>query len=361
MGTSNGMNKKNIAFIIIVCILFSWTFDVLVGRYVTAKISTWPLLNRLKILSPQTPIVITNRETVRVSDSGDVQQAATDVKSKISLIVYINDETLFVSGGALNLTSDGGFLTAASALADKTKKYLVLLSDGRSAEIKESAVDPATSLVFLKADLNGVPTVNFGNANELKPGEKIVFVHNSIQNFNDQVSLGLVNYSQSDIQQRIFNSDYPRRGFGAEVPGNLLLPGQVIIDTSGEAVGIWNGQDIISSDVIKQAQNLYFKNTKQISRPAFGFSYSIITPNENRLGGLPEGALVKNVEAVSAARRGGLLLGDVIVSVDGNKISENSLLEELLNKYSAGSQVNLSVRRGKQDISLVLTAAELKP
>jgi S1-C subfamily serine protease len=116
--------------------------------------------------------------------------------------------------------------------------------------------------------------------------------------------------------------------------------------------------------LINKLQNpriLVFKNTKQISRPAFGFSYSIITPNENRLGGLPEGALVKNVEAVSAARRGGLLLGDVIVSVDGNKISENSLLEELLNKYSAGSQVNLSVRRGKQDISLVLTAAELKP
>src|SRR5476649_2835008 len=103
------MSKLQITKIVILSVLITFALNILVGRFFTAKISTWPVLNRLKILSPQAPIVINNHETFRVSDSGDAVAAANDIKSKLSSVVLVNGSNLTYLGTALNLTSDGSF------------------------------------------------------------------------------------------------------------------------------------------------------------------------------------------------------------------------------------------------------------
>src|SRR5580704_17610360 len=109
------MSKKQAFGIIIIAVLASWLFNVSLGRSLTAKLSTWPLLNQWKILSLQSPIVINKRQTVRVSDSGDIAAAASDMKSKISSIALVNASSTSFLGTAVNLTSDGSFVTAAAS------------------------------------------------------------------------------------------------------------------------------------------------------------------------------------------------------------------------------------------------------
>lgn len=354
------MSKKQASIIIIIAILAGWLFNVTVGRSLTAKLSTWPLLNRWKILSPQAPIVINNRQTVRVSDSGDIAAAVNDVKSKISSVALVNGSTVTSAGTAINLTSDGSFVTAASTFKPKIQGiYYVVLNDGTSAKITATASDTATSLVFFKASLNNVPAANLDSSKDLSVGDKILFAQDSLQNFYVKSLAGQVNFSQKDVEGQTFFSDFPGRSFGSSA-GGLLAPGQALVNTNGNIVGIWNGSNIISSDVLKTAMNLYFNNPQKIQRPSFGFSYSIITQSDSRLSGLPEGANILEVDANSPARTAGLLAGDVVTSVNGQAVKEPSPLEEMLEQFKPGSQMALTVMRKDQTLDLNFTVGELK-
>ena len=139
-----------------------------------------------------------------------------------------------------------------------------------------------------------------------------------------------------------------------------MAPGQAVINTNGDIVGVWNGTEVISSDVLKQAVALYFNNAQAIKRPQFGFSYQMITENNSKLTGVPEGALVKETVFPSAARLGGLIAGDVIIAVSEEPVRQDAPLEEILQKYKAGDQIYLTVLRKNETLNLSLTAGELK-
>lgn len=324
-----------------------------------AKLSTWPLLNKWKILSPQAPIVITTKETVRVSDGQDVQQAISQIKSKISAVVALDNGNPIVMGTAANLTSDGAFVTAQTSFAGKTTdSYFVVLNDGRQAQITEKVSDLGTSLVFFKASLDSVPVAGLASSKDLALGDKLVFVQGSLENFSAKIDSGIVSTVQNDVQGQTFQSDYPSRSYYT-VSDAPLSPGEALADTGGELAGLWNGTKIISSDVLKQASDLYFADSQKITRPAFGFSYSIITKNESKLSGQSEGAKVLETGPSSAARQAGLLPGDIITAINSQVVSEDSLLEEVLQKFKPGDLLTLSINRKSQPLALTFTAGDL--
>lgn len=325
-----------------------------------AKLSTWPVLNRWKILSPQAPIVITNYQTVRTSDSGDAAQAAAQVKSKLSTLVLVNGGTVTVVGSAVNLTSDGSFVGALASFSGKQAGvYMVVLGDGTSAPLTQTATDSATSLVFFKAALNNVPVPSLGDSAAAAVGDKIFFVQNSLQDYTARVGGAMVQTAQGDVEGQVSQSDYPRRGFYAPA-GFALALGEAAVDQNGNLMGIWNGNVLISADVLKTAMALYYGGQSQVIRPAFGFSYQIITQNDSKLSGSPQGAMVKSVLPFSAARLAGLLPDDIIVSASGQAITQTSPLEPILEAQIPGSSLSLSVSRGKQTLALTLTAGKLK-
>ncbi|MFA5991592.1 MAG: S1C family serine protease [Candidatus Doudnabacteria bacterium] len=353
------MNKKKITVLIIVCVLTGWVFNVLMGRFLTAKLSTWPVLNRMQLLSPQAPIVINNKETIRVSDSGDVTLAVAGIKSKTSTVVLVTPGQVQVLGSAINLTSNGDFVTGNATFLKSVGDFYVVLNDGRSAKITAQEKDAATALVYFKASLDNVPTANFGNSSELAPGDKVVLVQKSLQNFYNKAYLTTVVGAQKDIAGTIFNSDFLKRGFSAG-SDEAWISGEVAVNANGEVVGIYNGLWLVSSDVLKQSLSLYLSSPNKISRPAFGFSYVAVTPVENKLVGVTEGIKISEVENVSAAHNAGLLVGDVIVQIDNRQTNAEVLPEEILQQYKPNDKITLKVSRKSQIINLTIIPSELK-
>ncbi len=353
------MTKSQYSKVILITVVLTLFFDLFLGRYVLAKISTLPVLNRLKILSPQAPIVINNKETVRVSDSGDAVSSANSAKSKISTIVVLsNNGSVTVTGSAINLTSDGTFLTGSKSIAKDFASYFVILSDGRNAKITSAITDPATGLLFVRAGITNVPVANFSESKDLSVGEKVLFVHNSVQNFISKGLLSFVTASEKDIQGQVFSSDFPKMSFGASAT-NILLSGEVLVNTSAEVVGIWNGENIVASTNIKKALALFYNNNEKIIRPSYGFTYSIITQNESKLTGVKTGALVKDITSANT-KLGGLINGDIILRVDNDNISEDLTLEEVLQKYKPGDKITFNIFRKNSEITLSIIAGELK-
>lgn len=353
------ISKTKIFQIILIAVVCAWVFDVFLGRSLTAKISTLPLLNRWKILNPQTPIVINNRETVRVEKSGDEVEAIAGIKTKTSLIILVGSGgSVTVTGAAINLTSDGGFVTGSSSFAKNQGNYFVVLSDGRSAKITGQVSDPTTSLEFFKAEINKVPLASLAESKNLNVGDKVIFVNNSLQNFFSKAAISRVVASQKDIAGQTFLADYPRNSFAAQA-NSPLLSGQALIDANADIVGIWNGSNIIPSNLLKSAMGLFFADNQKITRPSFGFSYAIITANESKLGLLAEGALVKDASGLSA-KQAGMLPGDIITRFDNADISQNIFMDEILQKYKPGDVAAVNVIRAGKNIMLKLTVGELK-
>lgn len=353
------MNKKQIVLLIVVCVLASWLFNLLAGRFLTAKLSTWPVLNRMQFLSPQAPIVINNRETIRVSDSGDVALAVTGIRSKTSSVAQVVGGAVLVTGNAINLTSNGDFVTGNATFAKSAGEYYVVLNDGRSAKIILQKKDLSTGLVYFKAALDNVPTANFGNSADLSAGDKVVMVQKSLQNFYNKAYLSTVSSAQKDIAGILFNSDYLKRGFVADF-GPSRGSGEAAVNTAGEVVGIYNGSWLVSSDVLKQSISLYLGSPDKIVRPAFGFSYLNIISVESKLAGIEQGMLVKEVQNPSAAHSAGLLPGDIIVQINDRQINGDVVPEEILQQYKPGEKIVVRVSRKTQAINLTLTPTEFK-
>ncbi|ROR73487.1 S1C family serine protease [Bogoriella caseilytica] len=77
-------------------------------------------------------------------------------------------------------------------------------------------------------------------------------------------------------------------------------------------------------------------------------------------GGFTAGALVTEVEAGSPADGAGLEPGDVITAVEGRRISDSRALTAVIREYPAEQEVDLTVDRGGEEITLqaTLSAAE---
>lgn len=67
-----------------------------------------------------------------------------------------------------------------------------------------------------------------------------------------------------------------------------------------------------------------------------------------------EGVLVRSVEKGSAADKGGLKAGDVIVRIGTEKLSDRSDLVRLLQKHRSGGRLNLGVVRDKREQSFTV-------
>ncbi|MBN4054744.1 PDZ domain-containing protein [Nitrospira defluvii] len=68
-----------------------------------------------------------------------------------------------------------------------------------------------------------------------------------------------------------------------------------------------------------------------------------------------DGAIVTRVQFGSPAMKGGLLEGDLIISLGGEKIQDAKALKKTLSDISPGSRIDLVIIRNRQEEDLEIT------
>ena len=275
-----------------------------------------------------------------------------------------NQQILTASGSGVIIADDGYIVTNNHVVQD-AEKIEVTLNNKRAFFAKIIGTDPSTDLALLKIDAKELPTVKYGNSDNVRIGEWVLAVGNPF-NLTSTVTAGIVSAKARNINILGKNSnESPIESFiqtdAAVNPGNS---GGALVNTKGELVGInaaiasstgsYTGYSfaIPVNIVRKVVEDL--KNYGIVQRAFLGVSIAEIDEKlaENKklngLKGVYIGAVTKNGSAIKA----GIKEGDILTVVNGKNINSNSELLETIGQYHPGDKVLVGILRDDKPMEI---------
>ncbi|TXG57543.1 hypothetical protein EZV62_015372 [Acer yangbiense] len=232
----------------------------------------------------------------------------------------------------------------------------ILASEGVQKNFEGTLVgaDRAKDLAVLKVEASEdlLRPIKVGQSSSLKVGQQCLAIGNPF-GFDHTLTVGVV----SGLNRDIFSKTGVTIGGGIQTdaainPGNSGGP---LLDSKGNLVGINTAiftQTGTSAGVVRAGLNVD------------------IAPDlvANQLN-VRNGALILQVPGNSLAAKAGLqptargfagniILGDIIVAVDGKRVKSKAELSKALDDYNVGEKVILKIQRGNEDLELPIILEE---
>lgn len=267
-------------------------------------------------------------------------------------------------GSGFIISADGYILTNNHVIAD-ADEIIVRLSDRSELKAKLIGTDPRTDVAVLKVDGKDLPVVKLGNSDKLKVGAWVLAIGSPF-GFDHSVTAGIVSakgrnlpnenyvpFIQTDVAINPGNSGGPLFNLAGEVVG---INSQ-IFTRSGGFMGLSFAIPIdVALDVANQ-----LKSGGKVSRGWLGVVIQEVNKDIAESFGLdkPAGALVAQVLDDGPAAKGGLQVGDVIQSMNGQPVIMSADLPHLVGNLKAGSKASLEIVRDGKHKTIDLTVGAL--
>ena len=208
--------------------------------------------------------------------------------------------------------------------------------------------------------MSQIRTAALGDSDSLRVGEQVVAIGNAL-GYGQSVTTGIVSATNRVLTTAADNSaDSTTASYiqmdAAINPGNS---GGALVNMRGEVIGI-NSAKLASTEVegmgyaipITRASSIIntlmnestLVRVDEANRGSLGITATTVPSSVTEAYGIPTGVYVSDVTAGSAAESAGLRRGDVITAVDGRSVTDVSGLQDLLQYYSAGQTVTLTVQ-----------------
>jgi serine protease Do len=285
-----------------------------------------------------------------------------------------------VGGGTgFIITSDGLILTNKHVVEDEEADYTVLTNDGEKISAEVIARDPIQDIAILKIDKTGLSTIQLGNSDEIKTGQTVIAIGNSLGEFSNTVSVGVISglrrsitaindYGESEELSEVIQTD------AAINQGNSGGP---LLNLKGEAIAInvamaqmaENVGFALPINIVKRDVDQVIREGK-ITYPFLGVRYILITPEvqkENNLS-VGHGALIVRGENMSdlavvpgsPADKADLEENDIILEINGEKINSDNPLADVIQEYGIGERISLKILHKGEEKEIQVELEERK-
>ncbi len=256
-------------------------------------------------------------------------------------------------GSGVVISPDGLVVTNNHVLGDDVAEVTVTVGNQRDLRAKIIGVDSWTDLALLKIEATGLPVIPWGDSSKLKVAEWVLAVGNPFS-LNQTVTLGIVSaLGRANVGITAYE-DFIQTD-AAINPGNS---GGALINARGELIGIntaifsqSGGYQGIGFAVPSNLVRRVIKDLGefgQVRRGSIGLVE--VMPLNSRLADelrapRTDGVVVNQMARASAAYRGGLQPGDVILSVNGQAIADPSQFMRVIADTPIGSTVRIEILR----------------
>ena len=246
----------------------------------------------------------------------------------------------------------------------------VTFADGNSVEANIKGTDSEYDVAVVAVPLDSISedtkkaisVATLGDSTELKVGEPAIAIGNAL-GYGQSVTTGVIsalNRSVSETDQttgettessvKLIQTD------AAINPGNS---GGALVNASGEVIGINSsklvgdsvegvGYAIPISDVSDLIENLMNQETKtkvaEADQGAIGIKGMSVSTEYSQQLNMPEGVYVSEVTKGGGAEKAGMTRGCIITGINGTKVSSMDDLQEQLQYYAKGDEVELTIQ-----------------
>jgi S1-C subfamily serine protease len=276
-------------------------------------------------------------------------------------IVAVHARHRFSSGGVV---WGPGVIVTADHTIKRDEEIKVTLPGGQTAPAKLAGRDPGTDLALLSVDGETPPMPEFAPTESLQPGNIVLAVARSTEG-GLSATMGVVSTVSGPTRTwRGGSLDQLIRLDITLFPGSS---GGAVVDTQGRVIGIASsalsriaGIAIPVKTVDRTADELARKG--YIARGYLGVALQRVSLPEHLRGTLrspaASGLMILTVEPGGPAEKAGVLLGDILISLDGKPLGEADDLQEALRPESVGRAVNALVLRGGSPAELQIKVGE---
>ncbi len=278
------------------------------------------------------------------------------------------------AGSGVIVDAVKGYILTNNHVVENAEEIEIVLTDNRSLKAKVVGSDPGTDIALLQVENpKGLVQMKLGNSDQVQVGDFVLAIGNPF-GLQHTVTSGIVSalgrsginpdgyedFIQTDASINPGNSG----GALVNLRGELVGINSAIFSNSGGNIGIGFA---IPVNIAKSIMNQILQ-FGEVKRGLLGVSISDFNAESAKafgIEGTAEGALVQEVADGSAAGKAGIEVGDVILSVDGQRIKSASDLRNAVGLKRSGDSVRVEVLRdGKRRqitalLSEVATAAQV--
>jgi S1-C subfamily serine protease len=302
------------------------------------------------------------------SSSPEMPSALLALSNNLADVVEQVGHSVVTVQGRSRLSSSGvhwrsRIVVTADETIKRSEDITVTLPDGRTVPATLVGRDPSTDIAVLKLQDVELPVAEIGEASLLKVGHVVLAVGRSSES-GLSASMGVVSAISGSW----------RSSYGGLIDQfvrldlNLYpnLEGGPLVEASGRVVGITVSGPrrtvitIPASTINRVVDQLLAKG--HIARGYLGLGMQPVrlpetlknTLNLSSLGGV----IVINVESDGPADKSGVLIGDVLVAIDGTPVSDTSDIQAILGSQTVGKTLNVQIVRGGTLVEVALTVGE---
>ena len=264
-------------------------------------------------------------------------------------------------GTGFFISADGYLLTNDHVVSGADEVTVTLL-DERTLPARVVGTDPNTDIALVKVDTEAaVPFVQLGSSDAARVGDRVVAIGNPF-GLSHTVTEGILSAKGRVIGAGPYD-DFLQTDASIN-PGNSGGP---LFNLRGEVIGINTainprGQGIGFSVPIDMVRPLVadLKDDGKVSRGWLGVGLQPVdSVLKEQLGDDSlEGTVVGMVYPGTPASEAGLVVGDIIVGLDGRPIDESGVLVKEIGMHPPGRTVVLNVRRGARAMDVRVRLGE---
>ncbi|HVT57011.1 MAG TPA: S1C family serine protease [Thermoanaerobaculia bacterium] len=254
--------------------------------------------------------------------------------------------------------ASAGVIVAASHNVDRDEDIVVGLEGGKRLPATLVGRDGSTDLAVLRVEASGLPVPQWSDLAGVAAGELALLVGRP--GLQVRSALALI----SDVR------DAWRTPAGAKLERYVELDaardrgfsGSVVVDAAGQALGVASSGLLRGRGLVVPGATLRrvvgsLLAHGRVRRGFLGvgaYPVRLTPPLEERLG-QTVGLIVVGIQPDSPAARAGLVLGDVLLAIDGQPLSDLPQLHAQLTEERIGKEVALGILRGGEPLQVAVT------
>lgn len=279
------------------------------------------------------------------------------------------------AGSGVIISRDGYIVTNNHVVQD-ANSITVTLNDNREFTATLVGNDPDTDLALIKIEGEDFPTLTIGDSDALKVGEWVLAVGNPF-NLTSTVTAGIVSAKARNLGANRSGIESFIQTDAAINSGNS---GGALVNARGELVGInamlysntgsFTGYGFAIPVSIMKKVVADLKSYGQVQRALLGISgmtlHDYIEAQKQKDEkfkadfGTIDGVYIAEAAEDGAAAQAGLKAGDIIISVDGKKVTKMAELQEATTKYRPGDKALIGYIREKKEKTCTVTFRNAK-